>query len=321
MAWLPEVTPLHGPLQAVAADVDALNRVFSDSFTDRYRRDGMSGMRVPHLNPLVWRYAIEDAGTGAMIWRDDKGALAAFNLVHHSGGEGWMGPLAVRPDRQGRGEGRRIVEAGIEWLRREGATTIGLETMPRTVENIGFYSSLGFVPGHLTVTLVNEAESRGRYDAVRLSKSPDRVGLLGACARLTAKLAPGVDFTREQELTERYLLGDTTLIVKQGEVKGFALWHSAPLAEGRSSEELRILKVVAPDHGVLAEVLGAVQQVAAQERMKRVALRCQTAYSTAYASLITDGWRAHWTDLRMTLEGSPEPKVSGQGVVWSNWEI
>src|SRR6478735_4854050 len=192
MAWLPEPTPLAGPQQAEAQDVDALNRVFSDAFTDRYRRDGLSGMRVPYLNPLVWRYAIEDAGAGAMVWRDEKGALAAFNLVHHSGKEGWMGPLAVRPDRQGRGEGRRIVEAGIDWLRAEGATTIGLETMPRTVENIGFYSSLGFLPGHLTVTLVNDAESRGRFDAVRLSKAADRISLLGACRTLTASLAPGV---------------------------------------------------------------------------------------------------------------------------------
>ena len=321
MAWLPEPTPLAGPQQGEAQDVDALNRVFSDAFTDRYRRDGLAGMRVPYLNPLVWRYAIEDAGAGAMLWRDEKGALAAFNLVHHSGKEGWMGPLAVRPDRQGRGEGRRIVEAGIDQLRAEGATTIGLETMPRTVENIGFYSSLGFVPGHLTVTLVRDVEGRGRSDAVRLSKAPDRVGLLAACRKLTAKLSPGVDFTREQELTERYLLGDTTLIVKNGEVKGFALWHSAPLAEGRAPEELRILKVVAPDHDILQELLRAVVQAASQEHLKRVALRCQTAYATTYSALIADGWRAHWTDLRMTLDGFAEGKVKGEGVVWSNWEI
>ena len=64
-------------------------------------------------------------------------------MVHRSGTEGWMGPLAVRPDRQGEGLGRQIVQAGIEWLRGQGATTIGLETMPRTVDNIGFYSRLG----------------------------------------------------------------------------------------------------------------------------------------------------------------------------------
>ena len=38
----------------------SLNVVFSDAFTERYRRDGMVGVRVPYLNPAVWRYAIED---------------------------------------------------------------------------------------------------------------------------------------------------------------------------------------------------------------------------------------------------------------------
>ena len=33
-----------------------------------------------------------------MVWRDDEGALVAFNIAHQSGTEGWMGPLAVRTD-------------------------------------------------------------------------------------------------------------------------------------------------------------------------------------------------------------------------------
>src|SRR5213076_773938 len=69
-------------------------------------RDGLVGVRVPHLNPQVWRYALLDAGPGAMLWRDEGGHVVAFNIAHRSGAEGWMGPLAVRPDRQGAGVGR-----------------------------------------------------------------------------------------------------------------------------------------------------------------------------------------------------------------------
>ena len=321
MAWLPEPAPLRGPFPAQAGDIDALNRVFSDAFTDRYRRDGLSGMRVPYLNPLVWRYAIEDSGDGAMIWRDEKGHLAAFNLVHRSGVEGWMGPLAVRPDRQGHGEGRRIVEEGIAWLRRQGVRTIGLETMPRTVENVGFYSSIGFCPGHLTVTLVHEVDRKGKVESQRLSRAKDRPALLAACTALTDRLAPGVDFSREQDLTERYLLGDTTVLERDGAVVGFALWHSASLADGRDPEELRVLKCVALDRAALRDLLAAVLQAAGQEGLKRVGLRWQTRYADAYVTLIEAGWRAHWTDLRMTLGGAEEPVVQGEAVVLSNWEI
>ena len=321
MAWLPEPARLTGPERADAADIDGLNRVFSEAFTDRYRRDGLTGMRVPHLNPLVWRYAIEDSGAGAMVWRDERGHLAAFNMIHHSGTEGWMGPLAVRPDRQGRGEGLRIVQAGIDHLRTLGARVIGLETMPRTVENIGFYSSLGFRPGHLTVTLVRDVERRPKIAAERLSQAADRDRALADCTALTGRLSPGVDFAREQELTARFLLGDTTLVYRDGALAGFALWHSAPLADLRAAEELRVLKCVAVDLGALSHLLQGVVQAAGQEGLKRVALRAQSAFASAYGALVDDGWRAHWTDLRMTLEGCHETPVAEDGVVWSNWEI
>ena len=150
--WKPARTP-GGPHQIHENDIADLNDVFSEAFTDRYRRDGMAGVRVPHLNPPVWRFAIADAGSGAMLWRDERGRVVAFNIAHLSGREAWMGPLAVHPDHQGHGLGKIVVAAGIDMLRNSGATVIGLETMPRTMDNIGFYSSLGLNPGFLTLTV------------------------------------------------------------------------------------------------------------------------------------------------------------------------
>jgi len=43
------------------------------------------------------------------LLRDEHGEVAAFNVAHQAGAEGWMGPLAVRPDRQGTGVGKTIV--------------------------------------------------------------------------------------------------------------------------------------------------------------------------------------------------------------------
>src|SRR2546428_6083440 len=101
-AWLPE-RQVSDPERAVERDIESLNRVFADAFTDRYRRDGLVGVRVPHLNPQVWRYALLDAGDGAMVWRDEAGQVVAFNVAHRSGAEGWMGPLPGPPARQGEG--------------------------------------------------------------------------------------------------------------------------------------------------------------------------------------------------------------------------
>jgi GNAT superfamily N-acetyltransferase len=137
--WRPDRS-LHGPDPPTLRDIEPLNRVFAEAFTDRYSPGGIVGVRVPHLNTLVWRYALEDAGQGAMVWRDADWQMVAFNIVHQSDVESWMGPLAVRPDHQGGGLGSTMVRLGIDWLKGQGARTIVLETMPRTVENIGFYS-------------------------------------------------------------------------------------------------------------------------------------------------------------------------------------
>ena len=318
--WRPDRS-VRGPERATLRDVDPLNRVFAEAFTDRYSRDGLVGVRVPQLNSAIWRYAIEDAGDGAMVWRDAGGELVAFNMVHRSGTEGWMGPLAVRPDRQNEGLGSTMVLAGVEWLKAEGARTIGLETMPRTVDNIGFYSRLGFMPGHLTVTLVRDIGRRPPDSGQLLSAAgTDMPGLLDQCRGLLAQLAPGTDFTRELALTQELRIGDTTLIHHDRALSGFALWHSAPLAAGRPKDELRVLKLVARTLEDFANVIDAVQRAAHAERVRRLAIRCQSVFSDAYLRLVEQGFRVHWTDLRMMLRGyaPPAPKT---GIVLSNWEI
>ena len=238
--WRPDRS-LRGPDRPTLKDIEPLNRVFADAFTDRYSRDGLVGVRVPHLNSLVWRYALEDAGDGAMIWRDADGQLVAFNMVHQSGHEGWMGPLAVRPDRQNEGLGSTMVRLGIDWLKGQGARTIGLETMPRTVENIGFYSRIGLVPGPLTVTLVHDVPRRVAPAPELLShRGSPTAERIDECRQLTDELAPGVDFTREIALTRDLGIGDTTLVRDRGELLAFALWHSTPLAAGRAKDEVRV---------------------------------------------------------------------------------
>ncbi len=318
-AWRPEPAVL-GPTRATERDIEALNRLFTEAFTDRYRRDGLAGVRVPPLSPAVWRYALRDADAGAMVWRDERGAITAFNLAHHSGTEGWMGPLAVRPDRQHAGLGKVIVRAGIEHLRAAGVTTLGLETMPRTVDNIGFYAALGFDPGHLTVTLSRDLAHRPAGAPDRLSERHDGDGAMAAARRLTGLVAPGVDFTQELSLTRDLDLGDTCLVDGDAGLDAFVVWHSAPLSDTKIADEIRVLKLVARGPAAFERAVAAVEVAAGQEGIPRVSVRCQTAYGWAFRRLVDIGYRVRWTDLRMTYEGYPE-RLPETGVVFSNWEI
>jgi GNAT superfamily N-acetyltransferase len=312
---------MDGPYRARLDDIGELNQVFSDSFTERYRRDGMVGVRVPFLNPTIWRYAIEDADEGALLWRDDRGQITAFNMVHRSGVEGWMGPLAVRTDQQGGGAGKEIVQRGIDWLKAQDSAVIGLETMPRTMDNIGFYSRIGFHPGRLTITTTLEA-AYSDTTATTLSRlSPSgRDDAIGECRAMIDRLLPGYDYTREIQLTADLGLGDTVLLRDRDRLVGYALAHTAPLVEGRAREELRVLKLVLEDESRFVELVRAVADFARRSGTRRVALRIQGEFQSAYQRVIALGGHVRWTDLRMSLAEHLEQRPA-RGLVLSNWEI
>jgi GNAT superfamily N-acetyltransferase len=312
---------VDGPYRARLDEIGELNQIFSDSFTERYRRDGMIGVRVPFLNPTIWRYAIEDAADGALLWRDDRGRIVAFNMVHQSGMEGWMGPLAVRTEFQGAGTGKEIVMRGVEWLKTRGASVIGLETMPRTMDNIGFYSRLGFLPGRLTITTTLEA-AYSELPAVLIGRlSPQaRDDALATCRALVQRLLPGYDYSREIMLTHELSLGDTVLLYDGDSLVGFALAHTAPLVEGRAREELRVLKLVLEDESRFVDLVRAITDFARRSGTRRIALRLQGEFLNAYQRVIALGGHVRWTDLRMSLADYGE-KRPARGLVLSNWEI
>jgi GNAT superfamily N-acetyltransferase len=312
---------VDGPYRARLDEIGELNQIFSDSFTERYRRDGMVGVRVPFLNPVIWRYAIEDADDGALLWRDERGHIVAFNMVHQSGKEGWMGPLAVRTEFQGAGTGKEIVMRGIEWLKDRRASVIGLETMPRTMDNIGFYSRLGFLPGKLTITTTLEAaygDPPATLFGHRSARARDDV--LAECRALVQSLSAGYDYTREITLTQELSLGDTVLLYDGDTLVGFALAHTAPLVEGRAREELRVLKLVLGDETRFGDMVRAIADFARRSGTRRVALRLQGEFLGGYRHVIALGGHVRWTDLRMSLADYGEKRPE-RGLVLSNWEI
>jgi GNAT superfamily N-acetyltransferase len=317
------VARVTGPFPIKLEDLPALNALFSDAFSERYRRDGMSGVRVPPLNPTIWRFAIEGAGRGAMLWRDGLGRIAAFNLAHVSGSEGWMGPLAVREELQGRGLGRAIVRAGVEHLKESGCRAIGLETMPRTMDNIGFYAGLGFTPAGLTVTLTLEAGSPIDTSSPLLTQmgEADRTAVIEECRQLSHAVRPDCDYSREIALTVRHGLGDLLVMRDDGgALEGFALYHDAPLVEGRSREELRVLKLVLGRQESMPRMAELLTAQARRSGTLRAAVRVQGEFRAAFRTLVARGARVRWTDLRMTLSGYDEV-APARGVALSNWEI
>jgi len=241
--------------------------------------------------------------------------------VHRSGVEGWMGPLAVRTEQQGSGFGKEVVTRGVEWLKAQGCAVIGLETMPRTMDNIGFYSRQGFTPGRLTLTTTIDSSYADEACELLSKRSPSaRAEAIAECRGLISGLHPGYDHTREIELTADLGLGDTVLLYEHDRLIAYALAHTAPLVEGRSREELRVLKLVLADESRFGDVVRAVADFGRRAGTRRGALRMQGEYTSAYQRLIVMRGHVRWTDLRMSLAGFNE-RPPARGLVLSNWEI
>lgn len=71
--------------------------------------------------------------------------IVASVMVGYEGHRGWINYLAVCPDHQKKGFGRRMMEEAERILRLEGCAKINLQVRTSNAEVIAFYRAIGFV--------------------------------------------------------------------------------------------------------------------------------------------------------------------------------
>ena len=94
--------------------------------------------------PMLDDYAeLIEAGAVSVI-EDGDGAIAALIVLLAKPDHLLLDNIAVRPDRQGRGLGRRLVAFAEAEARRLGHAELRLYTHATMTENIALYTRLGF---------------------------------------------------------------------------------------------------------------------------------------------------------------------------------
>ena len=104
--------------------------------------------------PEFWRFdefALSDAlaATPAVRFRRaaEPGPAAetiGYAICGRAGRRGYVQRLAVRPDRQGRGTGRRLLLDGLHWLARRGVTRAVVNTQTTNRAALDLYQAIGF---------------------------------------------------------------------------------------------------------------------------------------------------------------------------------
>jgi ribosomal protein S18 acetylase RimI-like enzyme len=71
--------------------------------------------------------------------------IVASVMVGYDGHRGWINYLAVAPDYQRRGYGRKMMEAAERCLRAEGCAKINLQVRTTNSDVLAFYTAIGFM--------------------------------------------------------------------------------------------------------------------------------------------------------------------------------
>lgn len=141
---------------AVGEDANAVGNLVDRAYAGYIERMG----RKP--GPMLDDYAALIAdGLVRVICRGEQicGVLVLIEKDDHL----LLDNVAVDPDAQGCGIGRRLVEAAEATARRLGYDTVRLYTHETMVENIGLYEHLGF-------SITHRVKERG-YDRIYMAKA------------------------------------------------------------------------------------------------------------------------------------------------------
>jgi GNAT superfamily N-acetyltransferase len=165
---------------AAPSEVAALAAVERDG--DR-RYQGYDGI-PPGFDDIVAPAILAAAAEEGRLWvavlmvghgdgsASDDGGVVGFALAETIDGAAHLAQLSVRLDAQGRGIGRRLVAAVVDWARQAGSDSLTLCTFADVAWNRPLYEHLGFVvlaPERLTPELraVFEADAAFGLDMAR----------------------------------------------------------------------------------------------------------------------------------------------------------
>jgi ribosomal protein S18 acetylase RimI-like enzyme len=122
---------------AVNADIPALARLINAAFiVEQFVFDG------DRINAEETQSFME---TGKFLVAEDSAGFAACVYMEVRQGRGYLGLLAVHPERQGTGLGRTLVAAAEEYFRAAGCSAVDLRVISQRTPLPPFYRRLGYV--------------------------------------------------------------------------------------------------------------------------------------------------------------------------------
>ena len=227
------------------------------------------------------------------------GELVGSNFATRWGSVGFFGPITMRPERQGLGIGKALVEAVSNQFEDWGVSHAGLCTFPQSPLHVALYGKFGFRARFLTAIMAVPARPAGDAGAwSRYGGLPqgDRGAVEAACRELTVTLYDGLDLSAEIRTVAARGLGDTLLLWEgASRLAGFAVCHWGPASEagqGCCFVKFGAVRPGAGDAARFAALLEGCGSLAAAAGMPTLLAGVNLAREEAYLQMVARGFRA-----------------------------
>ncbi len=297
-------------------DLHQANMIIARAFSQARSDCGYSHTHVPMCRREFISFYYSHSPRGCFI-AEDAGQIKGVIFSHIWGKTGWIGPLAVAPEKHLMGMGKLLMKKTTDYLIHSGCGTIGLETNPRNSRNLGFYGHLGFVPSVLSIDMIKPVSVVTTEDKIlphktvyysRLSDK-DKHEFKTRVWDLTQLATPNLDYTPLIDTIDASRYGETVLFIRRGTAIGFAVLQTEPTNNEEQNLLLRIFAMAAhpktPD-SYFRYFLMDLMKFAKRRAFERVVVRVPGYSGRAFQIFLQEGYRVYNSDLRMTLEHYPE---------------
>lgn len=239
-------------------------------------------------------YGIEgyiEASNNASIVYELDNRIVGYNFIHLWGSFAWFGPFGVHPEYQGNGIGKALINHTIKILKEDyKVSIIGLNTMPESSYNVGFYMNMGFSPLKLTLSLKKDINSldflptSGNYNVkeLKLNSENDYLNLENKLKSLSCKISKNFDLTSELYLIKNKGFGTVFELKNNDRTCGIAICYTKSIRES-STKDLQI-KLAVIDNSVnyknaLNSIIDACTNYAKSISYESISIDCNT-YNT-----------------------------------------
>jgi len=313
--------PIHNLVMSdvrkmVKSDLNRVNMMLQRAFTQGRVDDGYQHTHVPMCCVDFLEMYHSSCPDGCCVI-EHGGKIVAAAFCHVWGQIGWIGPLAVLPENQLLGIGKRIAHCAIEFLKNSSCTTIGLETNPRSIRNLGFYSKLGFLPSTLVVDMIRRvpqnppppAWDRERILTYSQCSPAEQAKFLEDVRQLVSLTDARIHYDPLIQSIALYHYGDSVLIYRNDVPVVYTTMQYLPSSSEEKQSILRLLSLVAhpktPDV-YLHKIMALLETISHAQPFGQILWRIPIKCLRIYQYLLGPGFRIIHSDLRMVLQGYPE---------------